>query len=212
MEPRILPTMFVAVLLALPSAASAFAAESAVDQSVEVEVIPDDGAGTLAPADEDVRVDVLPEDVLGIEVEDVSLGTVVPGADVEQRFGMRVLNSTSAGWQVSVEASELRANDERCADEEAAAPSCADREGRVATIPLSSLRLRGGSVEGVITAEEGSLDDQPLLLMRGGADRGTYLFEEDPPLVKLSVPAETAYGRYRTTLTYTITSAEADVP
>jgi hypothetical protein len=182
------------VLLGLAPAASALAADPAADQ--------------------DLEVDVVPEDVLGIVVEDVTLGAVRPGAVVERSFGMQVFNTTSAGWQVSVEALEFSPSDELCPDGAGDAPWCLDGDDRAATIPLSHLHVRGASVDGVVAAEEGSLDLQPLILMRGAIDPGRswFGFEEDPPRVRLSVPGETAYGRYRTTLTYTITSDAGELP
>jgi hypothetical protein len=194
MEQGTLLATCLVVLLGLAPAASALAADTAADQ--------------------DLEVDVVPEDVLGIEVDDVTLGAGLPGAVVERSFGMQVFNTTTAGWQVSVEATEFTAGDELCPDGAADAPWCLDRDDRAATIPLSNLHVRGGSVDGVVVAEEGSLDLQPLVVMRGGMEPGRYRFdfEEDPPRVRLSVPAETAYGRYRTTLTYTITSDGGELP
>jgi hypothetical protein len=187
-------TMFLIVLLGLAPAASAVAADSAANQ--------------------DLDVDVMPEDVLGIEVEDVTLGAVLPGAAVEQPFRLQVFNTTTAGWQVSVEATEFTAGDELCSDGAADAPWCRDRDDRTATIPLSNVHVRGGSIDGVVMAEAGSLDLQPLVVMRGEVEPGRHRFdfEEHPPRVRLTVPAATAYGRYRTTLTYTITSEGGELP
>jgi hypothetical protein len=194
MRPGVLLATSLAVLLALPPAAAAVAADPAAEQ--------------------DLEVDVVPEDVLGIEVENVTFGAVLPGAAVEQSFATQVFNTTSAGWQVSVEAQEFTASAELCPGGPVDAPWCLDRDDRAATIPLTQLRVRGGSVDGVVTAEEGSLDVQPLVVMRGGFDPGRFWFgfEDDPPRVRLDVPAETAYGSYRTTLTYTITSDGGDTP
>jgi hypothetical protein len=166
-------------------------------------------------AEQELDVEVIPEDILGIEVADVAVDAVLRGATTEQTFRMQVFNTTSAGWRVTVEGEALTATGEGCPElGEGYSDWCWGADGLPGTIPASNLFLRGGSIPGTVASSEGPLDLQPLVLMEGTAMPQQYWidFEENPPLVRLTVPEGTPYGRYHTTLTYTITGTGNTLP
>jgi hypothetical protein len=181
------------VLLVFPAGAAAFGSGESADQDLDAEVVPDH--------------------LLGIEVTDVSFGPVRRGESSEQRFGLRVLDTTSGGWSVTVAGADLTATGDACPV--GVEGWCVGPEGEPATIPNANLFLQGGSLADVVIGGSGTLAEQPLELVRGVAAAGSpdwIDLDHDQPRIRLTVPEDAPYGHYRTTLTYTITSTVDPAP
>lgn len=166
-------------------------------------------AAVAAGADQIVEVSVLPADTLSIDVEgEFGLDAVVPGGTTPERvFWMGITNTTSGGWEVTVDGTDLQSFTLEC-DEwgENCQRTLTDP---LSTIDASNLYLRGGDQdnwgdETAIVAYEGNLG-APLLLMEGTAvANGSFGIDNPQPSVQLTVPGDATFGDYYTTLTYTI--------
>jgi hypothetical protein len=165
-------------------------------------------------ADQTVELQVLPEDTLSIDVQDeMALDAVVPGTSTQlQEFWMGITNTTSGGWDVDVTGTDLLAYNMEC-DE--FGENCV-RVATGPTIDASAIFVRGGDQDnwgdaGAITAHEGNLTaaGTPFDLMEGtSVASGSFGLDEQPPAVRVDVPAGvTDYASYYTTLTYTITGS-----
>jgi hypothetical protein len=211
MERGMLTTALAVLVLLGSSGTTAAASDGSVSQSVDVEVVPGDAdAATVDPG----GAAAVPEDLLTIEVEpDLTLGAVVAGASIERPFEIRVSNTTSSGWEVTVAADDLVGTGDACEPPPRAPEGC---EGLAAprVIDRSNLVLRGGTFGGIVVGHEGTLGERPLLLMTGAvAPQQPLLVLTGPtPSLELTVPPGTPSGRYRTTLTYTIMSTGEGAP
>lgn len=168
-------------------------------------------AVTVAGADQEVDVTVLPADTLTIEVEgEFGLGIVVPDSTTpEHGIWMNITNTyISQGWEVYVDGEDLQNFHWEC-DE--FGDNCYRAIDGTYSIPETGFYLRGGDQndwddESAITAYEGNLGANPLLLMEGTAvARGGFGVDNPQPTIQLTVPSGTEVGYdYTATLTYTI--------
>lgn len=165
-------------------------------------------------ADQTVDLQVLPEDTLSIDVEgELYLDAVVPGQSTQlYEFYMGIVNTTAGGWTVSVTGTDLQAYDMEC-DEYG--ENCY-RNPTGPTIDASAIFVRGGDQDnwgdpGAIVPDESNLVDSstPFDLMVGtSVATGSFGLDEQRPAVRVDVPGSVVdYANYYTTLTYSITAS-----
>jgi hypothetical protein len=178
-----------AALLVTTAATTAIAAEGSGNQYLDVEV--------------------LDADMLGIWVESVHFGGILPPASRSSEFQLGIHNTTTDPWQVTVEGNDLSAGYHVCHEWDENWDECLDGEYvHVGTIPSSYVTLHGPSREGVV-GYEATLDPSPQLFLAGEARTGEeyYLDWWDiRPQVELEVPSGTPGGWYHTAVYYTIMS------
>lgn len=165
-------------------------------------------------ADQTVELQVLPEDTLSIDVQtEMGLDAVVPGVSTQlQEFWMGITNTTSGGFVVTVSGTDLLAFEMEC-DE--FGENCL-RNPTGPSIDASAIYVRGGDQDNwgdptAITPAEGNLvaAGTPFDLMAGtSVAYGSFGLDEQPPAVRVDVPGTVVdYASYYTTLTYTITGS-----
>lgn len=157
-----------------------------------------------------VEVSVIGADTLAIDVEEeFGLGVLVPGATSERGFWMGITNTTSGGWEVYVEATDLTSFWHDC--DEFGNCTRVDTDP-LYTIDAGNLYMRGGDQDdwgdsAAITAYEGNLVGAAtaFLLMEGtSVAYGSFNVDNPQPSVELTVPGTADVADYYTTLTYTI--------
>ena len=163
-------------------------------------------------ADQTVEVNVLPADTLAITYieTDFGLGAVVPGGiAIENGFSIGITNTTSGGWEVTVESTDFTSFYRENCDENGCDRFDTDP---LYTIDVSNLYITGGDVDhwddpGAITPDEGNLAGAgiPMILVEGtSVAYGSFGLHEDATSLQLSVPAAAEIAEYWATLTYTI--------
>lgn len=171
-------------------------------------------ATAAAAVDQTVEVDVQPFDALGIQVDghvwlSVELGETTPW----QEFNMQILNTTSAGWQVTATSTDLLGYYQEC-DE--FGENCVDVPTG-GSIPASALELWGQDqadyTPGAVTGfDAGTLDNATAhLLLEGTPEmQGWFGIQNPPTSLRLTAPAsnppttDVLLGQMRATITYTI--------
>jgi len=162
-------------------------------------------------AEQTVDVTVLPADTLAIDVEsDFGLGAVVPGQLSDPNgFEMGITNTTSGGWEVTVESTDLTSFYWDNCDEN----GCHDR---IATDPLytigaDNLLLTGGGMDhwdpAPLTSYSGYLAaaGTSFLLVEGtSAAYGMFGIDNPHTTIQVDVPPLAEIADYTATLTYTI--------
>jgi hypothetical protein len=163
-------------------------------------------------ADQDVDVQVLPANALGIAVQE-GLGFAIQlGGSATQPFMMNITNTTSGGWIVTVDGPDLQSYSWEYCDE----TGCYNRQPTGNSIPKSNVVVTGAdtcwnqcespAADPRITSYSVALGANPVTIMEGTVDAwGMFGFGPgEDPTVQLTIPAETVYDQYYTTLTYTI--------
>lgn len=193
---RWLPLLTASVMLLIPVAASA--------------------------ADQTVELQVLPEDTLSIDVEgEIYLDAVVPGVSTQAyEFGMAITNTTTTGWAVTVSGTDLQGYNWNCDGDDCT------RDLTGYTIPASAIYVSpgdqnnwgddnaitpGGDVSGTTGEVNLASAATPYELMVGtSVASGSFGIDEQRPAVRVEVPGTVGdvsgdeYSNYYTTLTYTI--------
>jgi hypothetical protein len=153
---------------------------------------------TAAGEDQELKVHVMPADTLAISVApSIDFGILEVGQTAHVEVAMTVINTTSAGWRVTVSGADLTSPDARF------------------SIDRANLVVTGGDTDpwgdpGVVESFSGPLGDagSPLRIVQGAAAAYGQLALESPMArLDLTIPEGTEPLQvYRTVLVYTITT------
>jgi len=166
-------------------------------------------ATAAAAVDQTVNVNVQPEDALGIQVQEyIDLGVEVGQSSGWHEFDMQILNTTSSGWKVEATSTDLFGYTEDC-----------DEHGENCEvtltgndIPATALELAGGDQDdwgdpGAITGFTGSLHNTTALkILEGTAvPQGWFGINDQRTALRVSTPDnDSLVGQVNGTIAYTI--------
>ena len=163
-------------------------------------------------ADQTVDVQVLPVDTLTIDVEnEFGLGVVVPNTMTNERgFHLSIINTSSGGFAVTVEADDLESFEYGNCDEWGCDRVPTDT---LYTMGAHNIFMKGGDIgwddPNPFTFYEGYLTVPPadlFVLLEGTSEAyGEFGIDSPHPSVQVDVPLGQEIAEYWTTLTYTIT-------
>jgi hypothetical protein len=169
-------------------------------------------AASAYAVDQEVDVRVLPADTLSLEVDgSADFGGMEANQSQHRDMWIKVLNTTSGGWSVTVTGDDLKSFTwEWCDQNGCHNPTFTDP---LYTIPKSNLVVTGGDVGGwdedTIQSFSGSPGDigTPLTLLQATSDaHGEFGLDNPMSRLDLTIPGDAQESQqYRTVLTYTIT-------